>query len=317
MEKLKIILCLCFIPLLLPAQVIKDRIIYLDSLEKLSNEDNYVLLRILKNYYSNSDQCEVYDYYKSGKLKMAGTLKDKYRYVKTGNFVSYYENGNKESIVHYVDNMPIGKFYSWYEKGAKEIVGEFLKPRTNPNKPFLRIDQYWSRIGIQRVVDGNGHFQDEDITSFSEGEMRNGFKNNEWSGNDFGDKTTFTEKYKEGELVSGISIDSVQASHSYKELFTPPKPLKGDKHFVKYIYDNIVVPFEEDHNHPKGKMIIEFVVDRNGWINHVKVLQGVGYGLDEEAVRIMRNYDQWKPAEKRGIKFDTVFTIPINIWSPK
>ena len=116
-------------------------------------------------------------------------------------------------------------------------------------------------------------------------------------------------------MVSGVSTDSTNTQHPYTELYVDATPKLGVKHFYKYIYKNIIVPFEEDRNHPRGKMVLEFDVDKNGWICNVKVIQKLGLGLDEEAVRILRNYEGWYPAQKRGIKYNATFTIPISIYS--
>lgn len=313
-SKIKLLLFLFLIPCWLFSQNIKNRIVYLDSLERVANEDKYDFLRIFKNYYTENQQCEVYDYYKSGKLKMAGTLKDKYALIKHGTYVYYYENGKKKSILNYEDNVPFGKFYSWYERGDKEVVGEFLKIK-DPKKPFMKVHQYWSRIGIQRVIDGKGKFLDDDLSSTSEGELNQGFKDGEWYGKDYVSNTTFTEKYKLGKLISGVSIDSTEAQYPYTEIYIEAMPKRGEKHFYKYLYNNITVPFEADVNRPRGGIVLEFEVDKNGWIGNVKIIEGLGYGLDEQAIQILKKYDQWKPAEKRGIKQASTFTIPISIYS--
>lgn len=296
----------------LNAQEIKDRIVYIDSLERIANEDNYHLLRIFKDYYSNSLECEVYDYYKSGKLKMIGKLKDKYSKIKQGTFVYYYENGNKESVINYEENIPYGKFYSWYQKGDKEIVGEFLKIK-NWEKPFLKVHQYWSRIGIQRVIDGKGRFLDEDNTSSSEGELNEGFKHGEWYGNDYADNTSFSEIYEKGKFVSGISTDTIKKQYPYKEIYTEALPKNGVKQFYRFIKNNLRIPAKVQKGKLSGKIIVEFVVSKDGWISKAKTLNHIGYGLDEEIVRVVRNADRWNPATKRGIPYEYQYTIPIYI----
>lgn len=297
------------------AQEINDRIVFLDSLEQLANDEQYDFIRVFKNYYSKQPSCEVYDYYKSGKRKMVGKLIDKYNRIKDGTFVYYYENGNRKSIMNYVLDAPQGMFYTWYEKGMKETVGEFLKVKSNSKKPYLKIHQHWSRIGIQRVVDGNGKFFDEDLTSSSEGELKNGFKEGEWYGTDYLNRATFTEKYKAGILISGISIDSTQTSYDYTEIETKATPKKGEGHFKRYLEVQIQKKFEADKSKPRGRIILEFVVGKNGFIKNVEVLQKIGFGLDEEAVRILKNYDPWIPAKNRGMNVACSYTIPINIWS--
>lgn len=313
---IKFFVTLLLAPFMVFPQSTKDRIIYLDSLERVANEDNYQILRIMKDYYSDAPGCLVYDYYKSGKKKLIGNFKDKYNLLKSGEFVTYYENGNKASVLHFEDNFPTGKFYEWYEKGNIKSEGEFLKFR-NERKPILKVHQYWSRIGIQRVIDGNGRYEDEGPTWYAEGDLKNGFQEGDWTGSDLADKTTFVEKYKAGVLISGVSTDSLKNTYKYRELYVDAEPTKTKDQYYRYLKQNLKIPAYIANNKLTGKIELSFVVNKEGWVTKTKILRGMGYGLDEEVVRAIRNWDQWKPARRRGVPYEMQFTIPIYIYNGK
>lgn len=311
---MKILIFFLCLPIQVFSQATKDRIIYLDSLEQLANEDDFHTLRIMKDYYTDAPGCMLYEYYKSGKKKLIGNLKDKYSLLKSGEFVSFYENGNRQSIFSFEDNLPIGKFFTWYEKGNIKSEGEFLKLKKQKKVgPIIKVNHYWSKIGIHRVIDGNGHFEDSDETSFSEGELKNGFKEGEWIGNDVLDNTSFIEKYKAGILLSGVSTDSLQRSYPYDNIYVEANPNQNREHFYRYIKKNLKVPAFIKKNQITGKVVVEFTVNKEGWVSKAKILNGLGYGLDEEVLRVIRNCDQWAPATKRGIPFEDQFTIPLYI----
>ena len=304
------------LPFIVFSQNSKDLVIYLDSLEQLANEDNYQVLRVMKDYYSDNPGCVVYDYYKSGKNKAIGNYKDKYNLLKAGEYIMYYENGIKASVFYFENNVPIGKFYTWYEKGNIKSEGEFIKPK-NEKEPVLKVHQYWSRIGIQRVINGNGHYEDDDTTWYSEGELKNGFQEGDWTGVDVVDKTSFVEKFKEGVLVSGISTDSLKKTYKYQEIEETATPNQNKNQIFRYLKNNIRVPAYIEQNKLSGRIEIQFTVNKEGWMTKPKVIRSMGYGMDEELIRVIRNWDQWNPAKRRGIPHESQLTIPFSIYDGK
>jgi protein TonB len=61
----------------------------------------------------------------------------------------------------------------------------------------------------------------------------------------------------------------------------------------------------------QGTVFVTFVVERDGNITDVRVLRGVGGGLDEEAVRVVRNMPRWTPGRQRGQAVRVQFNLPI------
>lgn len=309
---MKILIITLLISNIIISQNKSDRVIYLDSTEQIANDDNFYCIRLMKDYYSNKLDCMFYDFYKSGNKKLVGTFKDKYSLTKTGNFVGYYDNGNKEFMMTYENDFPIGKFYFWYEKGHMKIEGEFLKLKKK-NTPIIKVNHFWSRVGIHRVKDGIGHFEESDLTSFSEGELKNGLKEGEWAGIDNKFGISFKETFKSGMLIEGISIDSLNKSYNYKEILSNAYPDIGYKKFIKKLTENIKIPLTIQKIKLTDRCIINFQVDKNGWINKVVILKSIGYGLEEEITQVLKNCSQWTPSLKRGIPIESEFTVPFSI----
>ena len=75
----------------------------MDSLWNETTEANHKYYRIIKDYFSEKQTNIVFDYYKSGELQMTGNSKTKDHLQKEGQFIYYYENGNKKSMLNYVN----------------------------------------------------------------------------------------------------------------------------------------------------------------------------------------------------------------------
>lgn len=61
----------------------------------------------------------------------------------------------------------------------------------------------------------------------------------------------------------------------------------------------------------EGTVVVTFVVDRNGEINDVKVLKGLGFGIDEEAIRVVQGMPRWSPGMQNGKPVAVRFTLPV------
>jgi antitoxin component YwqK of YwqJK toxin-antitoxin module len=288
-----------------------DRKIYLDSTWNETISDNYKYYRIVQDYYSDKDSYLIKDYYKSGVLQMEGTSKTKDASVKEGEFVFYYENGNKKEVKNYIQSRPNGKSSEWYENGNKKLEGEYIEDK----KTFvgeLKVFQFWNSENVQTVIDGNGDYEEISEFSFASGKVKDGFKDGKWSGYDKKIGYTFDENYGNQKLISGVSIDSNKVSRTYKTVGIRPEPKKGMMDFYKHVGKNFRAPEIKELS---GKIIIGFIVDKNGEIIEPKILKSIGYGTDEEAIKVVTTYKDFAPGEVRGIKVRSSYTLPITIQS--
>ena len=87
----------------------------------------------------------------------------------------------------------------------------------------------------------------------------------------------------------------------------------GLNKFYEYIAKNFQSP---DVPGLKGKVLISFVIEKDGSITDIKVLKDIGYGSGEEAIRILKNCPKWSPAEQNGKTVRCQFMLPIAIQTP-
>jgi protein TonB len=72
------------------------------------------------------------------------------------------------------------------------------------------------------------------------------------------------------------------------------------------------IPAEARKNKIQGSVITSFVVMKDGSIGDVKVVRGIGFGADEEAVRVIKNMPKWFPGMQNGQPVNVQYTLPIS-----
>lgn len=90
-----------------------------------------------------------------------------------------------------------------------------------------------------------------------------------------------------------------------------PTPVGGYEGFYSFISKNLRYPGIASRNGIQGKIFIQFVVDSQGKISDPKIIRGLGYGCDEEALRVVNLGYDWKPGEQRGKPVSVRMMLPI------
>ena len=85
----------------------------------------------------------------------------------------------------------------------------------------------------------------------------------------------------------------------------------GMKDLMNYLSSKIQYPDHAQTIGKEGIVYISFVINRKGEVVDPKVLKGVGYGLDKEALRVVSNMPNWEPGKQRGKKVPVQFTLPV------
>lgn len=305
--KTKLLLFITFLsPLCLFSQSENDKLIYMDSSSAQTTKENYVYYRIIKDYYLKKNKYKVEEYYKSGKIRIEGisTERDVYKYF--GIQTKYYETGNIEEKTTYKDGQTEGPFFSFYENGNKRTEGAYIIDNYGYR---LKINQYWDEKGNQKVVDKVGQYDEVNGKIILSGPLKNGFKEGNWNGFDKILKISFLETYKDGTFISGISTDENGTEHKYSEINERPDPVNGIKDFYSFIGKYFKTPENEKIT---GRLFVNFVVNKYGVIEDIKVLRGLSETIDKEALRVVNAYqEKWKCGKSRGIALNTKYTFPI------
>ncbi|MFN3554821.1 MAG: energy transducer TonB [Bacteroidales bacterium] len=85
----------------------------------------------------------------------------------------------------------------------------------------------------------------------------------------------------------------------------------GDAALMQFLSSNLRYPTMAREAGIQGIVFVTFVVERDGSITDVRILRGVGGGLDEEAVRVVRSMPRWTPGRQRGQAVRVQFNLPI------
>ncbi|MCT4586601.1 MAG: energy transducer TonB [Carboxylicivirga sp.] len=94
--------------------------------------------------------------------------------------------------------------------------------------------------------------------------------------------------------------------------FIMPEYPGGEEGLRKYIATNVNYPVIAQENGIQGQVVVNFVVNDNGYVMQVSFLKRVDPYLDAEAKRVVENMKQWKPGYVDGIPVDVEMTVPIN-----
>ena len=80
---------------------------------------------------------------------------------------------------------------------------------------------------------------------------------------------------------------------------------------MQYLSKNIKYPTIAQENGTQGRVVVQFVVNRDGSIVDAKVLRGVDPYLDKEALRVINSMPKWKPGKQRGKPVRCRYTVPV------
>lgn len=86
----------------------------------------------------------------------------------------------------------------------------------------------------------------------------------------------------------------------------------GTNALMGYLRDNMVVPDSCRENNIQGRVLVTFIVEKDGSITKPVVVKSVNHLLDAEALRLVSAMPKWKPGRQNGQAQRVKFTIPIN-----
>ena len=85
----------------------------------------------------------------------------------------------------------------------------------------------------------------------------------------------------------------------------------GQGALMSFLSSNIKYPVVAQENGVQGRVIVSFVVERDGSISDVKVARSVDPSLDREAQRVVKSMPRWKPGKQNGSAVRVKYTVPV------
>lgn len=86
----------------------------------------------------------------------------------------------------------------------------------------------------------------------------------------------------------------------------------GDAALMGYLRDNIHYPTVAAENGVQGRVVVGFVVERDGSITDVNILRGVDPSLDREAMRVVKSMPRWNPGKQNGSAVRVKYQVPVS-----
>lgn len=246
-------------------------------------------------------------YYPESKIYVKGWYSDKECSIEDGEILRYYVNGQLSSKYTSINDKKEGLFLTYHDNGRTK------------DSAFL-VNGHWKGITLTWDVDGklidssnfdgngNGgavHWYD-DGTIYSSGQWKNDTtKINRWTFYHRNGKIMATEDYEGGKKTS-CNCYTDQGQELDKKLCEEKeanfKNESGEGAWMTFIMKNLNGNVPVKKKAPEGMytVLIQFVVDKTGNIVDIKPLTKLGYGMEQEVVRVLKKSPDWIPARQYG-----------------
>lgn len=96
-----------------------------------------------------------------------------------------------------------------------------------------------------------------------------------------------------------------------------PKYPGGDPELKKYLSLNLHYPTLALEQKIEGEVLISFTINMEGAIVDIKIIKGIGYGCDEEAIRVVKGMPKWQPARIKGRNIEVAYRLPVVFELPR
>ena len=86
----------------------------------------------------------------------------------------------------------------------------------------------------------------------------------------------------------------------------------GPSALMKYLSENVKYPVVAQENGVQGRVVVSFVVEKDGHITDVKVVRSVDPSLDKEAARVVKGMPSWIPGKQNGSAVRVKYNVPVS-----
>lgn len=300
---------ICFMSLFAAAQS-DSSVYYLKNDGRIvSGRDSADIIRTVINPKGSETLYMVHDKYPNGNDKLITHATNKDGSLFQGFSIEFFSNGKKRSDEFFKDDVLLGPISVYYPNGKLYMSGDFSNDR------FLRISQYRDSTGTIIATDGNGEGLEYDV-EFKEitgrGRIEKSLKTGRWIHFN-GNKLWYSIIYEKGRLQSGIGYDSVGKEYPFDRLEEPAYFNSRMESLADFIKRKTKYPDEAKKANIRGSVHLSFVIEKNGELTNIKVMDGLGYGTEKEAVRVLTlTAKQWLPALQFGLAVRREYSLPVN-----
>ena len=129
------------------------------------------------------------------------------------------------------------------------------------------------------------------------------------------DVTKVSIAYESGDTIDGVIFTNIMPDPEVTTFMVVEKQPEfpgGQDAMLEFLRNNIKYPQSCIDNKIQGRVIVTFVVEKDGSLVEAEVVKSVNAELDAEALRVVNSMPAWSPGEQKGKKVRVKYTIPVN-----
>ncbi|MDE5808270.1 MAG: M56 family metallopeptidase [Muribaculaceae bacterium] len=123
-------------------------------------------------------------------------------------------------------------------------------------------------------------------------------------------------KVNESSGYAPVAEEKESSEKVYQSVDACAEPVGGMKNLLSFLKENIVYPEKAEKEGIEGRVIVRFVVEKDGSIGDPTIVKGVDKDLDKEAIRIVGEMPKWTPAKVDGKPVASYYTLPVSFRLP-
>lgn len=115
-------------------------------------------------------------------------------------------------------------------------------------------------------------------------------------------------------VVTGFAPGNADDTH--EPVVKLAEPAGGRRAYDKYLQNSLVYPVQALENKVKGKVTVQFTVRTDGTLDEFNVLKGLGYGCDEEVIRLVKEGPKWSPTTEDNVPVESEVRVKVKFSPP-
>ncbi len=186
-----------------------------------------------------------------------------------------------------------------------EVI-DLPEPEQQIEKQDVANEQQVTKIDIVEDSQFDDKKEVKDMSEVQENEAQLGAK----------DVTEGTNDLNKEQVKEKVIVEEIKPEPKVEQIFSAveqkPSFPGGEAALMKWLSSNIQYPVMAQEEGAQGRVVVQFVVEKDGRIGQVKVARGRHPELDKEAVRLVKSLPKFIPGKNNGQAVRCWFTLPIN-----
>ena len=125
----------------------------------------------------------------------------------------------------------------------------------------------------------------------------------------------FAEFAEDVEIIQQVAVDeeNIEDDQPFVKVEQMPSFMGGDlMTFRNWVQSKVRYPQIAQENNISGRVLLMFVIERDGSLTNIQVLQTPDSSLSDEAIRILKTSPKWTPGKQRNQSVRVKYTLPID-----